>query len=80
MIIKNDFSNERDYRQDINKNKVYIKYLRTSQTQKRKMEKENNTKMIQLQKVKRLHKSRHKTQLLTQVEIAKYDTSHKIYP
>ena len=24
MIIKNDFSNERDYRQDKNKNKVYI--------------------------------------------------------
>ena len=39
MIIKNDFSNERDYRQDINKNKVYIKYLKTSQTQKRKKEK-----------------------------------------
>ena len=39
MIIKNDFSNERDYRQDINKNKVYIKYLRTSQTQKIKNKK-----------------------------------------
>ena len=23
MIFNNDFSNERDYRQDINKNKVY---------------------------------------------------------
>ena len=36
--------------------------------------------MIQLQKVKRLHKSRQETQRLTQVELTKYDTSHKIYP